>query len=58
MSKEFKAICIKSYIDEDDLREFERGEKELHDCKVYHKGTVYMVRAMYNKKYFKRIEKY
>lgn len=52
-----KAICIKSYIYEDDLELFEMGEKELNECRVYKKGQVYDVLPGYDKDYFQTNKK-
>ena len=52
------AICIKSYIDEDALREFLDGKKRsLNVYNLFRKGQeYYVVEKYYNKKYFKLVE--
>tara|TARA_R110000822_G_scaffold103756_3_gene230469 strand:+ start:354 stop:527 length:174 start_codon:yes stop_codon:yes gene_type:complete len=54
-----KAICLKSYIQEDDLRDFLEGKiLFLSQDNVFIKGKEYLVvDKYYNKKYFKLILK-
>ena len=52
------AVCKKTYINEDDLREFLEGKtKTLYQQSVFRKGQEYIViKEYYNKKYFKEVE--
>jgi hypothetical protein len=52
------AICIKTYIAEDDLDQFLNGEiRILTEDSIFRKGQEYYVIAeYYNKKYFKLVE--
>ena len=52
--KVIKGICIKSYQDEEDLSEFEDGERDESEIKVYKVGEERdIVDPYYNKKYWK-----
>lgn len=52
------AICIKTYIAEDDLDDFLEGRiKSLNEENIFRKGKEYMVIAeYYDKRYFKLVE--
>ena len=52
------AICIKTYIEEDDLQEFLDGErKSLNEENIFREGKEYLViEKYYDKKYFKLVE--
>ena len=50
------AICLKTYVDEDDMRSFCDGDIELDDVKIYFKGGQYLVYPNYDEKYYKLLE--
>lgn len=52
------AICIKTYIAEEDLDDFLEGRiKSLNEKNIFRKGKEYMVIAeYYDKRYFKLVE--
>jgi hypothetical protein len=52
------AICIKTYIQEDDLQEFLDGTREsLSQESIMREGKEYLViEKYYNKKYFRLVE--
>jgi hypothetical protein len=52
------AICIKTYIAEDDLQEFLDGErKSLNEENIFREGKEYLViEKYYDKKYFRLVE--
>ena len=52
------AICLKTYLDEDDLEMFLNDELEnITDIGVFRKGQRYMVvEKYYDKNYFKLVE--
>jgi len=55
--KKVLAKCLKSYPDEDDMRECVNGLLSPCDVKIYHKGRKYfVVEEYYNKDYYKIIE--
>jgi hypothetical protein len=56
MSKNLLAICLKTYPDEDDMRDYCDGKLEPCDVKIYYKGEKYKVTDCYDKKYFELIE--
>ena len=58
MKNKVLAICIKSYISEDDLDLFLEGELEiLTQENVFRKGQTYLVFPQYyDKNYFKLID--
>jgi len=49
------AICLKTYPDEDDMRDYCDGKIEPCDVKIYHKGKKYLVTKNCNKEYYKLI---
>tara|TARA_R110000823_G_scaffold3614_1_gene13706 strand:+ start:328 stop:513 length:186 start_codon:yes stop_codon:yes gene_type:complete len=53
----YKAICIKSYVDEEDLRLFIEGEiTNLTKKSIIKEGFEYLVARHYDPEYFKLIE--
>ena len=49
-----RGICIKSYQDEDDLIEFEDGERKESEIKTYQVGDEKdIMESCYDKKYWK-----
>ena len=54
--KKVKAICKKTYPDEDDMISFYEGNIEPCDVKIYYKGKEYLVTPeIYNKEYYELI---
>ena len=53
-----RAICIKSYVDEEDLRLFMEGElKVLTEASIIKEGYEYLVQEVsYDRKYFTLIK--
>jgi hypothetical protein len=52
-----KGVCIKSYEDEDDLQDFEDGEIEESEIKLYKVGEESeIIEGYYDKRYWKPIE--
>ena len=53
-----RAICIKSYVDEEDLRLFIEGElKVLTESSIFREGYEYLVQEVYyDRKYFTLIK--
>jgi len=57
MERRVLAKCIKTYHDEDDMRDFEEGTKKLCEVKTYLKGHKYYVIEQYcDKDYFEIIK--
>ena len=52
------AICLKTYLNEDDVDEFCNDELlDISQIRYYRKGkTYFVVREFYDEKYFKIIE--
>lgn len=56
MIEKVKAICIKQYIDEDDLYNYNEGEISFNEIKHYEKGKEYLVmKNYYDKNYYELI---
>jgi hypothetical protein len=51
-----KALCIKSYFDEDDFNAYKEGELEPDKVKIIKKGEVYDVTENYSKEHFVPLE--
>jgi len=56
--KKVLAICLKTYLDEEDLESFLNGGlKNITDIKVYYKDKEYMVvENHFSKEYYKLVE--
>ena len=51
-----KAICLKSYYDEDDYERYKSGEINLNQVEKFEEGKIYMVvEGYYDSSYFKKI---
>ena len=51
-----KAICLKSYYDEDDYERYKSGEINLKQVEKFKEGKIYMVvEKYYDPLYFKKI---
>ena len=56
MSKRVLAVCIKTYVDEDDMVEYCEGIRKPCEVKVYVRGSEHLVYEKYvNKEYYKVI---
>ena len=51
------AICIQTYPDEDDMKDYAEGDKQPYEVKIYHKGRKYLVEKGFDKRYYKLAEK-
>ena len=51
-----KAICLKSYYDEDDYERYKSGEINLNQVEKFEEGKIYMVvEGYYDSSYFKKL---
>ena len=59
MKNKVLAVCLKTYVDEDDMQAYFDGNiKKPCEVKVYHKGRKYWVVAQYaDEEYYKIIDK-
>ena len=59
MKIKVEAICLKTYVDEDDMQGYWDGDiKCPSDVKIFHKGRKYLVIGKYvNEDFFKIIDK-
>ena len=59
MKNKVEAICLKTYVDEDDMQAYCDGDiKCPSDVKIYHKGRKYLVVEEYvDENFYKIIDK-
>jgi hypothetical protein len=59
MKNKVQAICLKTYVDEDDMQAYCDGDiKCPSDVKIYHKGRKYWVVEQYvDENFYKIIDK-
>ena len=56
MSTQVLAVCIKTYVDEDDMIEYCEGIKKPCEVKIYLEGSKHLVLEKYaSKEYYKII---
>ena len=54
--KKVKAICLKTYPDENDMQDCCDGNIEPCDVRIYHKGREYLVDKECDKNYYILVE--
>lgn len=59
MKNKVQAICLKTYVDEDDMQGYCDGDiKKPCEVRIYHKGRKYWVVPQYvDEEYYKMIDK-
>ena len=56
MKNKLLAICLKTYPNEDDMRDYCDGKIEAFEVKIYHKGKKYWVTKYFDENYYKLLE--